>query len=100
MMSQTSCQNRLEVTARGAGWAAVIGAGGLVASAAADLSFTGTAGFGPGAGLNRYCETSSTSIINANASGSRFSKDGGPVELDPGESGITQSHTHHQRTGS
>jgi hypothetical protein len=44
----------------------------------------GVAGLGAGAGLKKYCQPSSTSIINANASGKRFSKDGGSGGTEPG----------------
>src|SRR5579875_3422051 len=66
--------------------AGAVAAGGFVASVSACLSEIGCVGFGPGAGLKKYCEANSTSIISASASGRRFSRLGGS-EL-PGLFGI------------
>src|SRR5436309_7665033 len=83
-----------------------VGVGFCVSLAISCLS-TWEAGFGPGAGLKRYWETSSTSIIKANARGKRFSRDGGfggmlPMLLDIGKSRIEVSapdHSHPDETG-
>ncbi len=69
-------------------------AAGFWVNCAAALSFAGTTGFGPGAGLNRYCETSSTSIISASAIGRRFSKEGGWGDIPPGLLGMVESQSH------